>query len=211
MGLHRKWALAAAGSIVITLVVAWDLSRFAALCALQSRLAAAGPELPPESGTEAIVVLTGDHGRIPRALDLLRRRNTPLLVISGAAKGISLRDLVNQQGDAAVNIHETWPRIHLESESETTLENARETARIVREKKINRLILITSDYHMHRAAILFRRFLPHVTLVEHPTPSEIAHGFLSSKGLAASWKICVEYVKLSMLRVLLSLSPAVEK
>src|SRR5690606_25127449 len=116
----------------------------------------------PLSEREAIVVLTGDGGRIPRAVEVLRERGSPLLVVSGAGEGISKRDLVNQQGDAATYIHETWERMLVEDKSKTTIDNAQNTAIILSRRYVDRIVLVTSDYHMPRSLKVFRQVFPSV-------------------------------------------------
>lgn len=146
---------------------------------------------------EAIVVLTGDHGRIPHALELLHERGSPLLIISGTAKGISLRDLVNQQEGAIFHIKETWERIVLESESSSTIENAERTAPILAKRGIHRILLVTSDYHMGRSLAIFHQVLPDLEIFDYSVPSSLRRFNLG-------WKFWVEYWKTFLYSVLTS-------
>jgi uncharacterized SAM-binding protein YcdF (DUF218 family) len=160
----------------------------------QYRGYAAGPQeiSEPVIEHEAIVVLTGTQRRIPRAIELLRRRGSPLLIISGTGKGTTLTDLVNTQGDAAVNIHEVWQKIILEPKSTSTIENAEETAKLVRSRNIERLVLVTSDYHMPRSLLIFHRFLPGIEIIPYPVRSASP----SSNGAPESYaKVVLEYMK----------------
>jgi len=175
------------------------VSKFAAVCRGYANLApVAEGSLPPSvSSDEAIVVLTGDRGRIPRALELLRRRQSPLLIISGGGKGITLTELVNQQGAATVNIHENWSKIILESNSSSTIENAYESGKILRERKIRRVILVTSDYHMARSLNIFKRVLPDLDFYPYPILSAYySHPTLfSERGFNGLWQFWFEYGK----------------
>ncbi len=141
----------------------WD---FYTEVALQDKLPswAPGPQ-------EAIVVLTGARGRIPKAVQLLRSRDSGLLFISGAGKGITKKELLNQQGDAAAGATQLWERIEVEDQATSTIENAQETAKILREKKIQKVILVTSDYHMPRALAIFRRVYPSVSYFPYAVSS----------------------------------------
>jgi uncharacterized SAM-binding protein YcdF (DUF218 family) len=65
----------------------------------------------------------------------------------------------------------------LETESLTTRENARKVAVILAERGWQRIGLVTSDFHMHRAARLFGHEGTSVT--PFPAPSKL--GFLSKK------------------------------
>jgi uncharacterized SAM-binding protein YcdF (DUF218 family) len=157
----------------------------------------------PVSPDEAIVVLTGDHGRIPKALEVLRSRGSPLLIISGTRKGTTLTDLVNQQGDSTINIHENWNKIVLESRSGSTLENAEESANILEKYHVDRVILVTSEYHMYRAAVIFRMVAPGYDYIEYAVPSEVSDfGFApTSHDLSAAWKLWIEYWKWFLFRL----------
>jgi uncharacterized SAM-binding protein YcdF (DUF218 family) len=190
-------------SIILLSAIAFvmDFRRFARSCAEYGESAQKGLGLLtsfPVSPTEAIVVLTGDRYRIPRALEALRLRGSPLLIISGAGRGISLTELVNQQRDATINIHEIWKKIILESNSQSTIENAEESAKIVVKNKIDRIILATSEYHMLRSVTIFRRVMPDVEIIEYPVASDLTipnHAF-SQRTLNGLWNFWVEYWKL---------------
>lgn len=145
---------------------------------------------------EAIVVLTGDRTRIPKAFELLRRRHCDWLIISGAGRGITLTELVNQQGDSATSIHMVWERIVLESRSSSTIENARESNAIIREKKPERVFLVTSDYHMLRAATIFRDVIGDREIIEYPISSGlIGEWILNENFIRFFWIIGLEYWK----------------
>jgi len=178
----------------------YDISQFAYRCFYYARqVGQISPRISDEvSEVEAIVVLTGDRNRIPRALELLRVRKSPLLIISGVTKGVSLKALVNQQGDATVKIHEIWDRIILESNSSSTIENAIETSRLLLEHGTKKVILMTSDYHMERARKIFEEIIPSVEYFTMPVSSDFTellapNGFtLAPQGV---WKFFVEYWK----------------
>lgn len=159
--------------ISVGLTLLWrDFSQFVYI--LQGYAEASkGPQLPDasEAINEAIVVLTGDKKRIPKAIELLRGRGSPWLIISGTGKGASLLDVVNNQGDAATHIHEHWNKIIVEARSQTTIDNTIESTRILNEKKINRVILVTSDYHMARSLKLFRYTNPGTEVIPYPVAS----------------------------------------
>lgn len=146
---------------------------------------------------EVIVVLTGDRRRIPKALELLRLRPTPVLVISGAGT-LSLKEVVNQQGDSAVNIHEIWKKIRLESISSSTIENAQETGKILRPLAPKQVVLVTSEYHMVRALEIFKKVLPEYEYYDYPVHSDVSHLLnfqFSTRSLNGLWYLSVEYIK----------------
>ena len=162
------------------------------------------PSLPQDvSQDEAIVVLTGDQHRIPKALELLRHRGSPLLVISGTGRNTTLRDLVNQQEDAAVGIHQVWKKIIVESRSGSTIENAEDAGSILLEHKVHRVILATSEYHMLRALRIFDWFFPGWNIVPYPVASSVSEISLlpTRTTVDAFFKIWWEYWKYSFFRI----------
>lgn len=153
--------LAGFGGLFLALLL-WDLVRFGLTCAEFGKKAGLGfSQLDERPGPdEALVVLTGDRQRIPKALELLQARNSPVLIISGAAKGMKLTDLINAQRGTIENISPLWSKIHLETNSTSTIENAIEVKKIFsKSPAIKRLVLITSDYQMERASEIFQRFI----------------------------------------------------
>lgn len=152
--------------------------------------------------SEAIVVLTGDRGRIPEAVELLRLRGSQLLLISGTGKGVSKKALVNQQGDAATQIHKTWEKIILESKSGSTIENAQQTGKILESKLVRHVVLVTSDYHMPRSMRVFNVVYPSVDYWAYPVESDVAE-FSELNGhqkFNATWKLAAEYWKYFVFR-----------
>lgn len=138
---------------------------------------------------EAIVVLTGDGGRIPKAIELLNKRESDILIISGTAKGITLTELVNRQGDSSMHIREVWDKVVLDSVSTSTLENAEKSGALLRERRLRHLVLVTSDYHMDRALAVFVRALPGFDIL----------GYAVSSG-GSPIKVFLEYWKNMMFR-----------
>lgn len=114
------------------------------------------------SKADAIVVLTGGKGRVEEGLRLLRRGTGDLLVLSGVNRAADLDSIFisSSLGDAERE------RIVLEKDSRSTYGNAVEVERIVSERSIGSLILITSGYHMKRAERTFRRVLPARVVIE---------------------------------------------
>jgi len=150
----------------------WDLGRFWRLTSDYAALGAQGNRrLPPPIPEEAIVVLTGAVFRIPRAIELLKVRSSPVLIISGTGKFTTLTDLANSQGDAIYNIQEVWSRIVMESRSSSTIENVEETEKLLAQRNVRRVLLVTSDYHYPRALALFHKMLPQYEFIPYPVAS----------------------------------------
>jgi uncharacterized SAM-binding protein YcdF (DUF218 family) len=165
-------------------------------------IAYAGPKLPDVIEQEAIVVLTGEKRRIPRAMELLRNRKSPRLIISGTGRKTNLTELMNVQSEGSGNVQEIWKRIWLESESTSTIENARESAEIFSKEKIARVILMTSDFHMVRSIKLFRHFAPQTDCIAFPVFSDVGELFFgrAESFFDPSWKLFVEFWKYFLLK-----------
>ncbi len=202
--MRRLWIIA---FLLIGIVGAFlfDFTRFMNACRRYDERARLGPSqlTQPATDKEAIVVLTGDQDRIARAIELLRLRGSPILVISGTAKGATLTDLVNQQGGASKNIHEVWNKIILESESRSTSENAYQTGLILQKLGFQRVVLVTSDYHMYRAQRIFRRVLPGFEILEYPIASEACDWpfNLTEQAFSGFSKLWADYLKHVFFRI----------
>src|SRR6185437_10459810 len=127
------------------------------------------PPLPPsgsvggERAADAVVVLgcalrdgrpsPALARRVERGVALLRRGAAPLLVLSGGGAPLSeaaaMRELALREGvgEAA---------LLLEPRSRNTFENARETARLLQDRGLGRVVLVSDRYHLPRARLLFR-------------------------------------------------------
>ena len=99
-----------------------------------------------------LFVLTGDARRIPYAvkkLDSLQYGN--LYVIGAGATNIP------------DHIH-----INVESASKSTYQNTLAIKKIVQEKNLNRIVVVTTEDHMNRALYLLRNTLPDTDIVACP-------------------------------------------
>ena len=112
---------------------------------------------------DAIVVLTGDRARIAKAIELLRAGKGERLLISGVNERTSratLRGLIANAGtrfDCCVDID----RAALD-----TIGNARQASIWAQDHGFGSLIVVTSDYHLPRSLIEFRRAMPGIAI--HP-------------------------------------------
>lgn len=116
---------------------------------------------------DAIVVLAGGRGRIATAGDLWfrywenaqeQRTKPPVLYFSGVGALTHFKDVTHQ---VRRGVMETLKPeyVVLENKSENTVENAEEWVAIAKERKWNRMLLVTSSYHMLRAKWIFETIL----------------------------------------------------
>lgn len=131
---------------------------------------------PASRRTDAIVVLTGDGGRIARGVALLRAGAAPRLFISGVARGTGARALAR---DTQTPMRLFRCCVVLGHEATDTRSNAEETAAWVRANRVRSLRLVTSDYHIRRARLELEAELPPgVLLLDEPVPSHLRPGAL---------------------------------
>ena len=125
-----------------------------------------------------IVILTGGSNRIKNGLKIIKSLensavvNTKLL-ISGTGKGFTIS-----------NVKKLLPKnkflnifikccVELDNKSLNTHSNAIETLKWAKKNNIKTFILITSNYHMPRAALEFNARMPNFEIITHPiTPKK---------------------------------------
>lgn len=141
------------------------------------------PRAADEGATDAIVVPTGGGGRIPRGVALLRQEAANEMLVTGVFEDV-------KPGEFAAE-YEVPPRlmaccVTLGFAAINTRGNARETAAWVAEHDVRSVRLVTSDWHMRRAALELESALPEgVAVVRDPVRSE-----------PSLWILFLEYHKL---------------
>ncbi|MFC4594013.1 YdcF family protein [Sphingobium tyrosinilyticum] len=107
--------------------------------------------------TDAIVVLTGGAGRIDRGLALLQEGAAKRMLISGVDRSVRPSELAAQY-DAPERLFSCC--ITLGREAIDTRSNAIETSRWLERRHFRTVRLITTDWHMRRAALELRQAVP---------------------------------------------------
>ena len=115
------------------------------------------PQPARASKTDAIIVLTGGEGRIDRAIAMLRRGSAPRLFVAGVDKKVRPSEFAAQYREAASLM---GCCIVLDFKSTDTISNASEAAFWVAAARIHSVRLVTSDWHMRRAALELARVAP---------------------------------------------------
>ena len=104
--------------------------------------------------TDAIIVLTGGAGRIERGIAVMKRGDARRMLVAGTDPSVTRTDLIRRlKGEARL----VRCCVDLGSESVDTRSNAEEARRWTERHGYGSVRLITSDWHMHRAAYEFRR------------------------------------------------------
>lgn len=114
---------------------------------------------------DAIIVLTGDAGRLQAGAMLLRNGAAQRMLISGVHSTVSEDDILAQSSLEQAQLDCC---VTLDREAFDTVGNARETARWARANSYNRLIIVTSDYHLPRSLLEMKRAMPNTELIAYP-------------------------------------------
>jgi uncharacterized SAM-binding protein YcdF (DUF218 family) len=148
--------------------------------------AAALPQPQAASRTDAIIVPTGGPGRIDRGLELLEAGKARALLVTGVDREVKPAEFAAQY-DVPMKLMECC--ITLGFAAVDTRSNAAETAQWVRERGYRSLRLVTTDWHMRRAASEIDGALPSgVVVVRDAVGSEpsLRNLFLEYNKLIAS-------------------------
>lgn len=126
---------------------------------------------PRDGGkTDGVIVLTGGEGRVARGLEGLRKGWSGRLLVSGVDREVKPREFVA--------IYKIAPKqmaccVKLGYESVDTRSNAREAARWIAANKFRSVRLVTTDWHMRRAAYELELMKPAgVSLIRDAVASE---------------------------------------
>lgn len=125
-----------------------------------------GYDTPPAPvRADAIVILTGDDGRLAAGGQLLRDGAAPHLLISGVHPSVTNGDIRRHTGlsDAEFDCC-----VSLGRQATDTVGNAQETAAWVQSNGYQRLIIVTSDYHLPRSLLVMENAMPDAELIAYP-------------------------------------------
>ncbi len=126
---------------------------------------------PQDGGkTDGVVVLTGGEGRIDRGLEVLEKGWAKRMLVAGVD-----REVRPNEFQAQYRVPGRLMRccITLGFESVDTHSNAREAARWIARNRIGSVRLVTTDWHMPRAAYELARMAPaQVTMIRDAVPSQ---------------------------------------
>ncbi|MDN3644584.1 YdcF family protein [Pontixanthobacter aestiaquae] len=144
-----------------------------------------GPVADDES--RVVVVPTGAAGRIERGLELLEADDARIMLVTGVDPEVKPGEFA-AQFDVPMDVMQCC--VVLGFDAVDTRGNATETAEWLKAKNIRSIRLVTTDWHMRRAANELRNTIPPaITIVEDAVPSEPSlrilfleyHKFLASR------------------------------
>ncbi|MFM7402626.1 MAG: YdcF family protein [Erythrobacter sp.] len=144
------------------------------------------PKQADGAKTDAVIVPTGGPGRIARGLVVLDQGLAKKMLVSGVDRDVRPQEFAAQFG---VSARTMACCVTLGFAAVDTRSNAAETAKWVAQNEVRSLRLVTTDWHMRRAAGELDRTLPeHVTVLRDAVPSHPDLGtlFLEYHKLIAS-------------------------
>lgn len=149
--------------------------------------AVALPQPAEDMVTDAVIVPTGGAGRIAKGLSVLDQGLAQRMLVTGVDREVRPNEFAAEfeVDDARMECCVTLGFAAVDTRS-----NAAETAQWVERNNVTSLRLVTTDWHMRRAASELNRTLPDdVRVVRDAVPSEpsLASLFLEYHKLLASW------------------------
>lgn len=137
------------------------IRRLVALVAIAYALALTGfifllPQKAALRSADGVVVLTGGSGRLQQGLTHLKAGRAKRLLVSGVDQSVRRKEFeIAQHVPAKLSAC----CIDLGKDAVDTISNAQETAAWVAKNKFDSVILVTTDWHMRRAAFEMERAL----------------------------------------------------
>ncbi len=167
------------------LVAGWDFSRFVARADR-----AVTPD--PPMNADAVAALTGKaDARIITAIQLAESLDLPLL-ISGVNIDTTPADIARISN---VPISQVDCCVTLGKAAATTEGNGAEVADWAHRKKVKRIIVVTSEYHMDRALLELQRAMPEGTFIPHAVMSTKVRPGDWYKDVATAKVLLEEWIK----------------
>lgn len=145
------------------------------------------PQPAAPARSDAVIVPTGGGGRIERGLEMLREDRSRHLLVTGVDPDVKPREFAAEY-DVAPGLMDCC--VTLDFAAVDTRSNASESAAWVAEGGYRRVRLVTTDWHMRRAALELGRALPEgVEVTEDAVASQPSFKilFLEYHKLVAVW------------------------
>lgn len=114
--------------------------------------------------TDGIVVTTGGQQRLVEGLNLLVSGTTEKLLISGVGQGVNKAVLVQELNLNDQQVSALFCCVELEYGARDTRGNALAARAWIDLNGLNSIRLVTANYHMPRAEIVFSRAMPDIEI-----------------------------------------------
>ena len=124
--------------------------------------------------TDGIIVMTGGQQRLDDGLVLLTDGHAGKMLISGVGEGVNRAVLVQELMLNDQQANALFCCVELDFTARDTRGNAIAARRWADEHGIQSLRLVTANYHMPRALVVFARAMPDLDLYQWPvTPGDL--------------------------------------
>jgi len=117
---------------------------------------------PPAS--DGIVVITGGQQRLGTGLALLKDGIAKKMLVSGVGRGVTKAILAQELELDRPSREALECCVELEFEAGDTRGNARAARKWAAENKLNSLLLVTANYHLPRATLIFQNQLDDIII-----------------------------------------------
>jgi len=131
----------------------------------------------PEANTDVVIVLTGGSNRIEEGLRLMADDRAKAMLVTGVHPNVTREMLINRWNggeEAKIGLLKHCC-VFIEHKAASTEDNAEEALAWLNRNGGPRGVnirLVTSDYHMPRAKLLFRRAMPDAQIYTWPVKTK---------------------------------------
>ena len=127
--------------------------------------------------TDGIVVMTGGSQRLDSGLNLLTNGFAGKMLISGVGVGVNRAILVQELDLSENEVNALFCCVELDHDAQDTKGNADIARQWAQLHDMKSLRLVTANYHMPRALLVFSRAIPNVDLYQWPvSPDDLDLG-----------------------------------
>ena len=146
---------------------------------------------------DAIAVLTGDSGRLEYGLELMEANKARWLFVSGVNKRATKEQIFEfATRRHSVHYERYKHQIILGFDAKDTIDNAKEVRTWMQDMHFGSLLLVTSDYHMPRSLVEFKRHMPRsIELIPMPSASHAMDESEREKSIRPWRSLMQEYHK----------------
>ena len=128
-------------------------------------------KFPDTSDDVGIIVLTGGKMRIEKGIEILQKGYATKMFISGVFMPSEIQVKLNYEKNKK-DLLECC--IFFGEEARNTIENAVEVRNwLIKNKEIDKIILVTSYYHLPRSILIFEKKLRNISILAKPAVDEV--------------------------------------
>lgn len=147
---------------------------------------------------DALIILAGDHERIPEAVKLHRQGWAEFMIMTGGKYYPHQKPLAILMKMQAITYGTPHSKILVEDQSNHTFEHPIYTKMIMEKYNFKSAIVVSSPYHMRRTTMLFERYFKgsDIDLIYHPVENSWYRADDWWLNPVAVKSVAIEYVKL---------------